>query len=267
MELGNWRRLGTGTGDGVILCVDFGPRTGQRGFGRLADNLRAVSPAYSIYAAVPPHSRGGLRASTDPQRYLRCWLAPIAEARPRVRAVLTFCVGGRFAGPMVRAVTGLGRGEPAVVLLDPTVVSAASLCAEFDDGLDSLRAHFSAAELTAVRERVRGWGEGTDLVTVAEALCVEHRALVGTAFARAGLQDHLVDAMCGRFTTYLGYLVAAGRVGQDDTSTPATVLLSRDHPPADGYLRRFQVRNEELLGAVEVARWLADELLAMETMT
>lgn len=260
MTLANWRRLRGGTATGVVLAVDFGPRTGQRGFVRLAENLGIDE---SVYETVPPKPGPDLRSATLPDRYIGHWMAAIAETRPPVCGVLTFCAGSRFAGALVGALTDLGLGKPPVVLIDPSSVYNESLWAEFDAGIASLGAHLSEPELEAARAAVRG--QDGDLVAVAEALCTEQRSLVERAFDRAGIDSRLVDGMSGRFATYLGYLVAAGRAADYDTSvTQEMVVVSEDHRAPKPHDLRLGVLHDELLGSLELAHLLRDEVLAMQ---
>jgi hypothetical protein len=242
----------TEPGGGVILAIDFGPRTGQRGFSRLADRL---SVAEGIYETVPPRIGADLPLDTNPERYVGHWVTSVREEGAPVTAILAFCAGARFAPAMARALFR-ATSAPPVVLIDPSTVDNASLHAEFVAAVTALDAHLEAQETADARGRADALLSTTDLMGTAEGLRAEYQRVVELASSRAGLPAHLVDMLCGRFANYLGYLVAAGRSGDGDDFRPM-VLASSDHPLPPAYrdvASRLGVLHDDLLGDPETAR-------------
>jgi hypothetical protein len=251
MTLSGWRRLRDGGDEAVVLAVDFGPRTGQRGFAQFAEYLQVP---YPFYETVPLRPLGPVAEFARSGSYLEHWGAAVAGRR--VRAVLAFCSGARFAA----AIAGL-TGEPPVILLDPSDVSAPMLKAEFDATVESLSAQAGADTMRAARHAAREAAQGSDdLAAVADALCAQQRRIAETALLPAGMPARLVAQLCDRFAAYLGYLVAAARTPQRPGPPPALVLATGDHTVPERYREQavqLAVRHEQLLsdrGAAALVR-------------
>jgi hypothetical protein len=253
-----WRRLPCGTEPttaSVLLTVDFGPRTGQRGFSRFAERLALP---YAVYETVPRKVSGAsLTAGTRPDGYVRHWTGDLPGGE--VRGIVTFCSGARFAGALAEAC-----GQPPVVLLDPSDITGESLRAEFDVTVEPLRQQVGdVAVESARRAAVAIVAAGRDLAATAEALCAEHRHLVEAALPAA--PRHLVDGLCDRFATYLGYLAASGRAEVAQAVQPALVVASADHPLPGRYRPAalvLDLPHERMLDDDTVAGLVRDGLAA-----
>jgi hypothetical protein len=240
MTLSSWRRLRDGSDEAIVLAVDFGPRTGQRGFVQFAEHMDVPHP---VYQTIPPPPLGPVTEFARPPRYLEYWGEPVAGRR--VCAVLAFCCGARFAA----AIAGL-VGEPPVILLDPSDVSVPMLKAEFDATVESLSAQAGADTMRAARQAAAEAARDSDLAAVADALCAQQRRVAEAALFPAGMSARLIGQLCDRFAAYLGYLVAAARTPQHPGPAPALVLAAKDHTVPEPYKEQavhLAVGHERLL--------------------
>ena len=209
-----WYPIHRGTGDGAVLVVDFGGRSGAAGFARLATELAGPD---TFYQTVPPHRTGPL---VDPERYVAPWLSalPGLAARHPVRAVFTFCSGVGFLQPIAEA---LGPEVPAVAF-DPDTVTDQDLTDEFHTAVGRFRAHLSEDEIAAARP------------DPAEDLGTAYLKVVALVAPRLGLNDHLAAALSGRFADYVGYLAHTRAAARRWPPAPGLVISSTDHGTAAG---------------------------------
>lgn len=243
-QLAHWRLLRPGAA-AAVLCVDFGPRTGQEGFAKLAAGL---DPGPPVYETIPPKPTADLDRSATPERYLSHWIGAVIRSGLDTRAVLAFCAGGGFAGALAAAIGSTGT---PVVLINPTLTTPAGMLAEFDQAVAVLGDRVTDDEVRSARPPAQDC-----LLTTAEALVAGYRALAGVAFERAGIGPRFAEGLIERFAAYLCYLLAAARCAAEAPPEPALVLSSPEHSiPA-----RYQAMRHEIPSRYEES--LADPLMA-----
>ena len=246
----------TGTGDDVVLAVDFGGAREEAGFGELAPLLPAgITVLASQSPAGLPDGVAGAAARLDRWR---------DEAAGRqVTAVLGYCAGAAVASWLAGEI---GGDTPAVVLLDPATTTAGTLLASYHTSTASLvealgrpaEPDEEAAELAAAAEPT-----AAGLLDLAARLAARYERTAEEAGRELDLSDELVGDLVARFTRYLGYLVITRQAEDRRQATPPSLsLVSAVHPadafPAPGELRRFEVPRSALLAEPEVAQAVAE---------
>lgn len=236
MELANWRRIGDGDEDEVLLAVGFsGP---VAGFSDLADALAAPWAMYET-VALPPLRRSPTEElrSADPEQYIHHWLTGVSDAALKVRAVISYCAGSSFVGTLTDAIVERGLGRPALVLIEPEMVTAQTLHWQFTVAAQSFYDYLDRSETSAVQAKAAAAADGPthpdgapgDLDQLGSVLSSCYHYLVRTYFERLDLRTPLEEELCSRFDTYVAYLIAAGKAQFACASATPTVIASYDH--------------------------------------
>lgn len=268
-----WRTLHEGSGDAVILAVDF-DTTGrtQAGFPELAAVWR---PEATVLAALPP------AGDVAPDAYVDHWLTtlptpsapstrstvpgtpaasgsggvPAPSARPdeetRVIAVLGYCAGAVFAAALADRLAERRQDAPVLVLLDPELPDAEGLYEDYEASgrsLVTLLEPAEAEEFAAAARQTRSAHPGGDPALVGPELAAAYARAVDAAAERLDLDDDIRDELAGSFTAYVRYLAAASTLDPLPTwAARATALTSTPPEHAVAHEERIDTSRGDLL--------------------
>lgn len=260
-----WKDLSTSDhSDEVVLAVDF-DATG-RPEARFADLVANLKVDLTVRESVPPE--GASEAARDTAGYLAHWAGPLAEQRPRVRAVLGFCAGSVYAAALAERIGRWQETPPQLVLFDPELITPVSVLWQFQKVVGFLPPLISDTELAEARaEGQRLHDEIQDVAQLKTEFLRLTRAICTPAFTRFGLDEKRREEVFDLFRSFLGYLAAAA--GIDPADQWRTAVAYSSATPLSG-LRgmrssgRDVVVGREIEVAVEHAAMLADEGLAAE---
>lgn len=256
MSVRAWRCL-RGTRDGaLILAVDFRAGRSEAGFDRLAEHLDV--PAALVQPPVPSVQGGAALAAA--------WLADVAGAEHRVRAVLGYCAGASLACALADGVVATGAPPPELVLFDPAEVSREIMAMQFAIAARSV-AH--SAMTPAPDEKIAELRTSIDSAESIDGnllgqLAAAYRDVAKEAFAALDISEFLLDEMHHRFVAYLGYLRSAHELPVRSSSCDPVVILSRDHHTAHPGRRayRFDTARADLLADEAVGTTVASLILS-----
>jgi hypothetical protein len=265
----NWRVLAPGSGDRVLLAVDFGPGRSEAGFGDLVANL---APEPAVWETVFAAQTADPVTGTDPHRCLRRWVDDVTTAGLRVCGVLGYCAGSALARQAAGLLRTSGLPEPPVVLFDPALVDGGLIQQLFAFSVEGYQGLLSDDQIHAALAAAAGF-------TGALGPDIGRQPPAALADAMRGLQDvydGVVHTVCDlldageqvgqefseRFAAFLGYLVTAGRAGASPGGT-ATIIVSEHHRLPDAFGvedHRVPTSREALLADPAVARIVAEAL-------
>lgn len=248
---GYWKAQTEASGE-VVLCVDF-EATG-RAESSFADLVPQLSPPRETWVTTMPPASAGLATAAD---YAARWAEGFAAAAREACAVLGFCAGGVFAVAVAQEIGRRGGREPAVMLLDPQIPTAATLVAQFSQAMQGVAGFLSPQESALVSRAVEQARALDDPAAAGTALTGLYRDIGGSVFTRLGLNAGYREELFASFSSLMAYLVAAGRGRPAQGWKSAIAVLSRDAPdPADDAAEviRLDVSHADLLRSADTAR-------------
>ena len=273
MMSSNWRILGDRSAGRALLAVDFGPGRPEAGFADLAGNMSLDAV---VMAPVFEPASGDLAGDTDPARRVRRWLADVRERGLTVHGVLGYCAGGALACLAADLAREAGCGDPGVVLLDPSWVTGRAVHSLFVSSVETYAELLPQERCQAaldVAERVCAT-LGDDLTAVSSStvfeamrrLREEYDSLVQLTCDLLEADEEVGREFSDRFSSFLTYLVTAGRVDRSIVShrrddAALTVFVSTDHRLDDGFgspTERFAVSRNDLLADPTLAKAVAE---------
>lgn len=253
MDIPGWNTLRVGTGDQVVLVVDFSAEASRLTAG-FADLVPLLPERYTVRA--PQRTTWTDHPDDPPTARLDAWLAGAGQVGAEVVAVLGYCAGCRLAAAFADRVAG--PTPPAVVLLDPLPVLPQTLLHEYEEAVGRLAPGLDpdvvARAVTTARDHAN---TDADLDELAGWLGRAYATLAVEGCRELGIDDEFAEQVVARLTGYLRYLTIAA-VAPPSGNAPALVLrsneplpavLAREHPTA----RRLDVPRAELLGNRETA--------------
>ncbi|MEV5989679.1 hypothetical protein AB0L85_32870 [Streptomyces sp. NPDC052051] len=269
--ISTWRELTGGNPEEIVLAVDF-DATG-RPEARFTDLAQRLGPDFTVWETAPQGMEA--EAGPDGESYVKRW-AEAARADGRtVRAVLGFCAGGVFA-PFLADRIAEWQERPKLLLFDPETVTPMTMYWQFAKVVELAAPTLTAAELAEAQDAGRrAQEELRSLDALSAELLTIFRRVGELAFPRLGLDATSSGELMATFSSFIGYLGAAGSLDPLAGWRTATVLASTTptsglngyrqiHPDAgqDLVAREIRVETEHgnLLGNDEVAK-LAVELL------
>src|SRR5829696_1471833 len=119
-----WRRIRSGSGDEVLVAIDFESGRREPGF---SDLSRVLDIPAGIVQPTPPKVELGEDFGA---RYVDEWARLIDQNDLKVRAVLGYCSGGALACGLAERLNGLGKSVP-VLLFDPDEVGGSMIFYQF----------------------------------------------------------------------------------------------------------------------------------------
>jgi len=230
----HWNPLRAGSGTGVVLAVDFGNARVAAGFADLEPHLDLP---YALWEAVP------LSDEPAPAAYLRRWAGDAVADGDSVAAVIGYCAGGTLARHLAECLADEFGQDPKLVLIDPELVTADLLYAQFTRSLDALDDEMPVAGPERVRERGRNLvlRHRADIERVAAELSDSYRPVAHEVFRCLGLGDDIAAELADRFQDFMSYLALAGRLqDQPWSSTPVVIRTAEQDypvPPAAQHIR------------------------------
>lgn len=264
-----WRVLAPGSGDRVLLAVDFGPGRREAGFSDLVANL---TPEPAVWETVFASQTADPVTGTDPQRCVSHWLDDVTNAGLEVCGVLGYCAGGALARQAAGLLRTRGLPEPPVVLFNPNHIDGALIQELFADSVegyagllpdDQIRAALAAADgFTGTLGPDIGMRPPAALAEAMRGLQAVYDGVVHTVCDMLEAGEDVGREFSERFGAYLSYLVTAGRAGAAQGGT-TTVIVSKNYdlPEAFGVEdHRLPVLRAALLADPTVARIVAEVL-------
>ena len=241
METVGWRVIEGDVTSGVVVVVDF---VGSR----QEEHLLGLASRIGTAAAIvqPELPRPG---SITPELYASAWLRQLRHHDWDVRMVLGYCGGGALACDLAEEIAE-SAPYPKVVLFDPYLIDAGALLHEYRSALgqyESLVAPETLASVLTSAQRVR---KTSDLRALAAELDRGYRALSAQVLGEMGVDDEIVDELCGRFVQHVDYLVACAYAGYSRSRKSVVTLLSQgsERPPLLlGSVQDCEVPHDELL--------------------
>lgn len=259
MTLDGWRLLRPGSGQGVVLSVDFtlARVRAQANFGDLARLLPEGPAVWGTGETCWP------AASGNPTDQLEHWLRRSRDFGGEVRAVLGFCAGASLARALADRLTGGGDPAPAVILLDPVAANAQTMIDQCDVAVRRIAAPPGGPSSGAVLPDPPELPDAVDLDVLATLLTERYAAVAAPICAAQGVPPAITEQLCQRVETNLRYLALCATADPPATA-PALLVFSRDHvPPAGmrgGREVRLDVGQNELLADADVALAVAGAL-------
>lgn len=248
MDIPEWNTLRVGTGDEVVLVVDFSAEASRLTAG-FADLVPLLPDGYTVRA--PQRTTWTEHPDGTPSVRLAAWLAGAEQVGPEVVAVLGYCAGCRLAAAYADRIAGPNR--PAVVLVDPLPVLPQTLLHEYEEAVERLAPGLApdvvTRAVTAAREHAASY---TDLAELAGRLSHGYAALAVEGCRELGIDDEFADQLVARLAGYLRYLTIAAAAPASDTpptlvlrsNEPLPAVLAREYPDA----QQVAVSRAELLG-------------------
>lgn len=246
MAYTDWSRIAEGTGRGVIVAIDFESGRPEPGFRDLAERLTVpygmVQPAPP---AVPPFADG--------RSYVRSWAAELGDNGVEVVAVFGYCASSSLACSLASELERDGR-RPHVLLVDPHLTNGGMVYYQFLLAVQQFERVLELGALDATQKVAREVCSDPTLSRVTEVLPAQYRAVAEQAFDDLG-DDEVLDELCGRFSSYLGHLLAGRSLAYTDSTADCVAVFSTEYGPPDGYrgrIERIDVAHMDLLNAPEV---------------
>ncbi|MFB6618377.1 hypothetical protein ACIGFK_42195 [Streptomyces sp. NPDC085524] len=273
-SLSTWKELSTGTGDEVVLAVDF-DATG-RGEARFSDFVPLLGSGFTVWETLPQAvaSRPDLPADA----YVKQWVDEVRTSGKRVKAVLAFCAGSVYAAAIAEEVEKWQGSFPQTILFDPERAAAASMYWQFHKAVGQMEAAVGAAEVGRVQDAAQRAQETCpSLGDLARRLLLLYHAIAQSACDKLGLDERRRAEMtetAGAFLTYLSTAeqiepAAAWLRSTAITSATATSGLNGFRMLNPGHEAalvadelRFDTPHVELLSSPVVAKAVTELLLA-----
>jgi hypothetical protein len=250
-ELSTWRELVSGTGDDVVLAIDF-DATG-RPEARFADLAPRLTLGAAVWETVPL----GMEKLAGPsgESYVKRWAEEVRASGRNVLGVLGFCAGGAFA-PTLAETIGQWQQTPQLILFDPEIVTPLTMYWQFTKVIEVATSSLTPAELAAARDDARRAQERIpDIEPLADELLSIFRRVGGIAFPRLGLDTERGEEVVALFASFIGYLCAAGQFDPLDAWQQATVVSSTS--PTSG-LNGFRQLNPGYTAALAASELVFD---------
>lgn len=248
-----WNTLSSGTGDDVVLIVDFSADSGRLTSG-FSDLVPLLPDRYPVRA--PHHGTWGDLTGVDPATTLAEWLASAGSFGPEVVAVVGHCVGCRLAGGFADRIAS--PEPPPLIFIDPLPVLPQNLLHEYVEAVNQ----FAPVLGPEVVARAVAWAEeraekDPDLITLGRGLSRSFVELVADGCQALGIGPEYGDQLVHRLSGYLSYLVTAA-MAPPPQHGPALVVSSHEPVPAALALdypgtRRLDIPRDDLLRSQEVA--------------
>ncbi|MEU9509355.1 hypothetical protein AB0D32_24105 [Micromonospora sp. NPDC048170] len=268
VDIPGWHTLRVGTGDEVVLTVDFGADAGRTTAG-FADLVPLLPQRYTVLVSSRTAWTGEPGGAAGPSARLDAWLASADQFGPEVVAVVGYCAGCRLAAAFTERLPG--PRPPALVLLEPLPVLPRTLWYEYSEALTRLAPGLGEDVVEKANERAWARADATgtgatDIGDLAGWLSSSYAELATRGCAELDIDTEFADQLVHRMTGYLDYLTIAAAAPATD---PAAALVVRSHEPVpaelDGQLdelgaRRLDLPRLELLGSREVADLVAGAL-------
>jgi hypothetical protein len=214
-----WERLSPGSGQKIVLAVDFEPV--GRPEACFSDLVTILDPPREIWEAAQPAVGQDKPASAD--AYLSYWSDGLPEGDWEISAVLGYCAGAVFAAALAEKIASW-QAAPVSVLLDPEPPTGATLRKQFEHAMRGLAA--GGAELSWVQESLGRLGDSPDLSLLAAELSSLYQQASAPTFARIGLGPEMQADLFASFRSLMSYLVAATDVGAGKGWASATAITS-----------------------------------------
>ncbi|MER7420192.1 hypothetical protein ABT346_25990 [Micromonospora peucetia] len=266
MDISGWHTLRVGTGDEVILVVDFSAEASRAvaGFDDLVqllpDRYTVRAPSRAAWADVP----GGV---VGPEAQLASWLATADDLGPEVLAVLGYCAGCRLAAAFADRIAA--PTPPATIFFDPLPVVPQTLWYEFVKAVTPLAPGLGQDVVDRAAEQAGAQTDTTaNLDELARWLSTSYADLASRACEEIGIETEFAEQLISRLSEYLRYLTIAAATPPVPGPAPALVLRSREPVPAELWehadARQLDVPRAELLASQEAADLVTQVLAGRE---
>ncbi|HKD97659.1 MAG TPA: hypothetical protein VKB69_08655 [Micromonosporaceae bacterium] len=246
MAYTDWLRIGEGTGPGVIVAIDFESGRPEPGFRDLA---RRLAVPYGTVQPTPP----AIPPFSDGRGYVRAWAAELAGGGVDVAAVFGYCASGSLACSLALELGREGR-RPHVFLVDPHLANGGMVYYQFLLAVQQFERVLEFGALDAAQRAAHEVCSDPTLSRVTDVLPALYRDIAEQAFEDLA-DDDVLDELCGRFSSYLGFLLAGRSLAYADSTADCLAVFSTEYDPPDGYRGRMQrigVPHMDLLNAPEV---------------
>jgi hypothetical protein len=228
-DLISWRVLSEGTGNDVVLAVDF-DATG-RAEARFTDLAKALDPQFTIWETVPQEV--STEIGTPGETFLSAWLAEVRDSGRTVSAVTGFCVGTVYASAMAERIADWQASPPRLVLFDPELPSLLAVYAWFSRAVDAVSAILGEQAAADAKAAAAVAAEGyPSLPAFGRQIAAIYRDAAKPAFERLELDDRRAAEFLGMFSAFIAFLAGADGIDPFRAWAKATAISSCS--PASG---------------------------------
>ncbi|MEU9506723.1 hypothetical protein AB0D32_10630 [Micromonospora sp. NPDC048170] len=255
MDTSGWHTLRVGTGDEVVLVVDFSAEA-SRAVAGFDDLVPLLPDRYTVRAPSRAAWLGDPESVAGSDARLAAWLATADSLGPEVVAVLGYCAGCRLAAAFVDRI--VVPTPPATIFFDPLPVVPWTLCHEFVKAVTPLTPGLGQDVVERAVEQARAETDRTvDLDELARWLSTSYAGLASRGCEEIGIEPEFTEQLISRLTEYLRYLTISAATPAAPGPAPTLVLRSREPVPAElreyPVARQLDVPRAELLASQEAA--------------
>jgi hypothetical protein len=163
--------------------------------------------------------------------YVQRWIQEAMRGQWQVAAVLGFCVGSVYAGPIAESIAEWQQPAPKLILLDPVPSDTGLLALEMYKIIHRLAPLMSPDEVENANSKTAELvaAKPADVVGAATDLVGFYREFSSPVFGRLGLDAVRGNEMIRLFASYMSWVSCAAQIDPSQAWKSSTAIMSAEY--------------------------------------